>query len=154
LLSFEDRTPGSSNVSSHDDNNSDNGFIDHLRSLENRNSGSSNVSSFDDNNNNDEIVTSETSSATAVPSENIQVQDLSVQAIIAQVAASQLEMQNVVGTRLAQVERCECDIASLRSTTLQQINSLQSELAQSGRTLQIVSAALDRIERQRRLNND
>ena len=125
-----------------------------MRSLENRPPGSSNVSSFDDNNNNDEIVTSETSSATAVPSENIQVQDLSVQAIIAQAAASQLEVQNVVGAMFAQVEQSESDIASLQSTTLQQISSLQSELAQSCRLLQIVSAALGRIERQRRLNND
>ena len=89
-----------------------------------------------------------------MPSEHIQVQDLGVQAIIAQVTVSQLEVQNVVGAMLAQVERTECDIASFQSTTLQQINSLQSELAQSGRSLQIVSAALDRIERQRGLNND
>ena len=128
MFGFEARTPGSSNVSSHDDNNSENGFIDHLRSSENRTPGSSNVSSFDDNNNNDEIVTCEPFSAAAVPSEHIQVQDLGVQAIIAQVAVSQLEVQNVVGAMLAQVERTECDMASLQSTTLQQINSLQSEL--------------------------
>jgi len=80
-------------------------------------------------------------------------QDLSVKALLAQIAASQLANVDGITAIAEQIgstqEQFRTHLASFKSSAYEQISSLKLQLKASSDTLQMVVSRLDRVESQR-----